>query len=170
MTTAETIVQFVRENERWAAPLVFILAFLESFAFISLVVPATVVLVGIGALIGVAGMGFWPIYAAAAAGAFCGDWAAFEVAAWLGPKLTSTWPISSNPDLLKQASAWFARWGIAAIFVGRFFGPMRAAVPLVAGAVKMSRAIFQIANFASALIWAGGILTPGAFGLHWLLA
>jgi membrane protein DedA with SNARE-associated domain len=28
--------------------------------------------------------------------------------------------------------------------------------------------LFQIANFASALVWATGILAPGAFGLTWL--
>ena len=78
-------------------------------------------------------------------------------------------PISRNPDLLKQTSEWFKGWGIATVFFGRFFGPMRAAVPLVAGVLGMPRTKFQIANLASALIWAGAILTPGSLGLRWLL-
>jgi membrane protein DedA with SNARE-associated domain len=45
----------VRDHENWTAPLVFFLSFLESFAFVSLIVPATFVLLGIGALIGAAG-------------------------------------------------------------------------------------------------------------------
>ena len=39
-------------------PVVFLLSFLESFAFVSLIVPATFILLGVGALIGAAGVGF----------------------------------------------------------------------------------------------------------------
>jgi membrane protein DedA with SNARE-associated domain len=166
----EVVIEFVRDNEVWAAPSVFALAFLESFAFLSLIVPATVILFGVGALIGAAGLGFVPLYVAAVAGAFFGDWLAFELALWLGPHVSETWPISRNPGLLQRASEWFERWGPAAIFLGRFFGPMRAGMPLVAGVLRMPRTKFQIANLASALVWAAGILTPGTFGARWLLA
>src|SRR6516225_5784823 len=44
-------------------------------------------------------------------------------------------------------------------------GEMRAAIPVVAGVLRMPRTKFQIANLASALIWADAILTPGSFGL-----
>ena len=166
----QTFIHFVRDNQAWAAPLVFTLAFLESFAFVSLLVPATAILIGVGALAGVAGLSFWPIYVAAVAGAFVGDWLAFELALWLGPHVTEVWPISRKPELLRWASEWFARWGVAAVFFGRFFGPMRAAIPLVAGALKMSRPRFQLANLASAPIWAAGVLAPGAVGARWLLS
>ena len=46
------MVDFVREHQAWAAPIVFALAFGESLAFISLLVPAWGALVLIGALIG----------------------------------------------------------------------------------------------------------------------
>ena len=47
---------------------------------ISLLLPATVLLFGVGGLIGVSGIGFWPIWLAAALGAFFGDWVSY----WLG--------------------------------------------------------------------------------------
>jgi membrane protein DedA with SNARE-associated domain len=167
--SSEAILQIIRDNERWAAPFVLAMSFLESFAFISLLVPATVILVGVSALIGATSIAFLPIYAAAVAGAFLGDWVAFELALWLGPRVASIWPISRDPTLLDRGLAWFTRWGVAAVFVGRFFGPMRAAVPLVAGVARMPRISFQLANIASALVWGAGILIPGAFGLPWLL-
>jgi membrane protein DedA with SNARE-associated domain len=166
---SEVILQWVRDHKIWVGPVVFLLSFLESFAFVSLIVPATFILLGVGALIGAAGVGFLFAWAGAAAGAFAGDWAAFELAAWLGPKLAGTWPISRNPALLDRAAEWFRRWGMATVFFGRFFGPMRAAVPLAAGVLGMPRMKFQIVNLASALIWAGAILTPGSLGLRWLL-
>lgn len=54
------------------------------------------------------------------------------------------------------------------VFFGRFLGPLRASVPLVAGICEMPASTFQIANIASAIVWATGILAPGAFGLKWL--
>jgi membrane protein DedA with SNARE-associated domain len=164
--TAEAFLRWLHDHEGWIGPVVFLLSFMESFAFLSIIVPATVILVGVGAMIGAAGLSFLPAYSAAAAGAFFGDWAAFELAVWLGPKLADTWPFSRSATSLKQASEWFARWGMATIFVGRFFGPMRAAVPAVAGILRMPRVSFQMANLASALVWAGGILAPGAFSLR----
>lgn len=51
--------------------------------------------------------------------------------------------------------------GVWAIFIGRFSGPLRASVPLVAGMVGMSQWKFQVANVVSAFIWAGALLIPG---------
>ena len=61
-------------HQAWAPWIVFILAFGESLAFISLSLPATAILFGVGALIGASGIGFWPLWGAAALGAVLGDW------------------------------------------------------------------------------------------------
>jgi membrane protein DedA with SNARE-associated domain len=53
------------------------------------------------------------------------------------------------------------KWGALGIFVGRFFGPLRAAVPLVAGIFEMPFWRFQAANFTSAFVWAAMLLTIG---------
>src|SRR6185437_8540140 len=76
-------VEFVRAHEAWAAPIVFALAFGESLAFISLLIPAWGALVAIGALIGPSGISFWPVWIAGAVGAALGDWLSY----WIGVKL-----------------------------------------------------------------------------------
>ena len=48
-----------------------------------------------------------------------------------------------------------------AIFIGRFFGPLRASVPLVAGIFAMPYWRFQFANFTSAFVWAAVLLLLG---------
>ena len=58
----------------------FLLAFCESFAFVSLLVPATAILFGLGGLIPAVGIKFWPIWMAAVLGAIAGDWLAYELA------------------------------------------------------------------------------------------
>ena len=64
--------------------------------------------------------------------------------------------------MLPKGHAFFEKWGVWAIFIGRFSGPLRASVPLVAGMLAMSQWKFQIANILSAFIWAGALLAPGS--------
>jgi membrane protein DedA with SNARE-associated domain len=71
---SQEAVEFVRAHETWELPVVATLAFGESLAVIGLFVPATVALVGIGALVGASGIDFVPVWAAVAIGAAAGDW------------------------------------------------------------------------------------------------
>lgn len=163
------IADFVRQNEVWAAPVVFVLAFAESLAFLSLLVPAWGVLVAIGALIGVGGISFWPVWVAGALGAACGDWLSYWVGGKFHYRIRNVWPLSSFPEMLPRAERFMKRWGIPGVFIGRFSGPLRATVPLVAGIVEMPYWHFQFANFTSAFVWAGVLLAPGAFGIRMLM-
>jgi membrane protein DedA with SNARE-associated domain len=159
--TAQQIVEFVRAHAAWAPAVVFALAFGESLAFISLLLPAWAALVAIGALAQAGGVSFWPVWLAAALGAACGDWLSY----WIGLKLEYSvqhvWPLSRHPDLIPRGEAFMKKWGVLGIFIGRFFGPLRAAVPLIAGIFEMPYWRFQIANFSSAFVWAAVLLTLG---------
>jgi membrane protein DedA with SNARE-associated domain len=154
-------VDFVRTNQAWAVPVVFALAFGESLAFISLLIPAWGALVAIGALIGSSGIKFWPIWVSASLGAAFGDWLSY----WIGLKLEHTvahvWPLSRHPDLIPRGEIFMKKWGMPGIFIGRFFGPLRASVPLIAGIFEMPFWRFQLANFTSAFVWAAVLLTIG---------
>ena len=164
----ESIIAFVRTHEAWAPPIVFALAFGESLAFVSLLLPATVILWAIGALVGASGIDFWPLWLGAFLGAALGDWLSY----WLGyhyhGPITRSWPLNRSPTLVPRAHAFFERWGWAGVFLGRFLGPLRAIVPLVAGACQMPRVPFQIANWTSAAVWSFWTLGAGAFGVEWL--
>ena len=79
--------------------------------------------------------------------------------------------LSRHPELLPRGEAFVKRWGPLAIFIGRFFGPLRASVPLVAGIFAMPFWRFQIANFTSAFVWAAVLLTLGdvvAKAVRWM--
>jgi membrane protein DedA with SNARE-associated domain len=168
---AQDVIAFVRANEAWAAPIVFVLAFAESLAFISLIVPAWGALVAIGALLTTSGLSFWPIWIAGAVGAALGDWLSY----WVGLKLEHTvatiWPLSRHPELLPKGEAFVKKWGALGIFIGRFSGPLRASVPLVAGIFAMPFWRFQAANFTSAFLWAAVLLQLGDVTgkvIHWI--
>lgn len=160
---AAAVIEFVKANQAWAPAIIFALCFAESLAVLSLIVPAWAMIVAFGPLMGTAGIPFVPILAAAALGAAAGD----AVSYWFGyvfkDRIGRIWPLSRHPDLLPKGHAFFEKWGVWAIFIGRFSGPLRASVPLVAGMLAMSQWKFQIANVVSAFIWAGVLLAPGNF-------
>ena len=168
-TWTSSALAFIRSHQAWAAPIVFALAFGESMAFVSLIFPATVLLVGVGAAVGASDLGFWSVWAAAVLGAGLGDWLSYWLGYHYADRIARMWPMSKSPDLMPRAHAAFEKWGALAVFFGRFLGPLRAAVPLVAGAARMDRTPFQLANWLSAPVWATGLLAPGAFGAEWLM-
>ena len=162
---AHALANFVRDHQHWAAPIVLVLAFGESLAFVSLLVPAW------GALIGVSGISFWPVWIAGGLGAALGDWVSY----WFGYRykehVAQMWPLSKYPEILPRGAAFVRDWGVPSIFIGRFFGPLRASVPLAAGIFEMSYWRFQIANFVSAMLWSGVLLLFGdvmALLMQWM--
>jgi membrane protein DedA with SNARE-associated domain len=157
----DPVITFARDNAVWAPPIVFALAFAESLAFISLLIPAWGALVALGALVGSSGLNFWPVWIAGSLGAAFGDWLSYWIGLKLEYRVQHIWPLSRHPDLIPRGEAFMRTWGVAGIFIGRFFGPLRAAVPLIAGIFEMPFWRFQIANFASAFVWAAVLLTLG---------
>ena len=168
----QQVLEFARAHEAWAAPIVGALAFGESLAFISLLIPAWTILIALGALIGQSGLSFWPIWVGGAVGAALGDWLSYWVGVKLGPAVAHVWPLSRNPGLIPRGERFVAKWGVLAIFIGRFFGPLRASVPLAAGIFLMPYWPFQTVNFISAFVWVAVLLTLGdvvamIFNLIW---
>jgi len=155
------IILFVRDNQAWAPFIVAALAFGESMAFVSLLVPATVILLAIGALIGAAGLEFWQIWLGAALGAAFGDWLSYYIGRRFQRAAFGVWPLSRHPELIARGERFFQRLGPWAVFIGRFFGPARAVVPLIAGIFAMPLVLYLSVNFASAFVWAFLVLAPG---------
>jgi membrane protein DedA with SNARE-associated domain len=158
------VIEFVGVHEAWAAPVVFVLAFAESLAFISLILPSWAALVGIGALMEAGGIDFVQVWIAGALGAALGDWLSYWIGSRFKRSIAGAWPFSRHPHLLPRGEAFIKNWGALAIFIGRFSGPLRASVPIVAGILAMPYRPFQLANFSSALVWAAVLLKLGDVG------
>jgi membrane protein DedA with SNARE-associated domain len=165
------VVELVRQYPNWMALIVLVLAFGESLAFVSLVFPFWGIMVlGIGPILGATDtLHFWTVVAAAGVGAALGDWLSY----WLGyhyhDQIQKMWPLKNYPGLIDRGRVFFKQWGAWAIVIGRFLGPLRASVPIVAGITEMPRFQFQIANWSSAFLWAAVLLAPGKLGIGWLL-
>lgn len=162
---------WVTAYPHWAEGVVFLVALLESLAVVGLFVPGVAMMFGAGALIGLGAMPFWPICLWAIAGAVVGDGLSFWIGWRFRSKLASFWPLCNYPQLLQRGVAFFQRYGDLSILLGRFVGPIRAVIPLVAGMLAMPPARFAIVNLLSAALWAPTYLLPGVvFGASLELA
>jgi membrane protein DedA with SNARE-associated domain len=94
-------------------------------------------------------------------GAVLGDAVSYWLGRRFGGALAQVWPFTRNPELLPQGVRFFRKWGGLSVFIGRFFGPLRAVVPLAAGIMQMPRGRFWIANLTSALLWAPLLMFAG---------
>ena len=161
----ESLVQptldLIAAHSEWAAAVMFVTAFGESFAFVSLAFPGTTLLIAAGALISAGTLPYTPIIAGAVLGAVLGDTISYWIGRRFGDAIGRVWPFSRNPDLLPRGIAFFERHGGKSVFIGRFFGPVRAVIPLAAGLMRMPRRLFWVANVASALVWAPMLLLAG---------
>ena len=160
-------IAFIKLHSAWAGPAMFLISFGESFVGLSLFFPGTTVMVVAGTMVrwplnphGV--LSVWPLMIGGILGAVLGDAISFWMGSRFGHLLEKHWYFERHPDLLPRGYRFFERFGTASVFIGRFFGPVRAAIPLVAGIMEMPWSRFWIANIASALIWAPALLLVGS--------
>lgn len=147
----------------WGYPIVGILAFLETGAFVGLVAPGeTFVILG-GVLAGEGTLDYWVLLAIVWFAAFSGDTASFALGRRLGrgflvrhgPKVKIT------PDRLEQVEAFLEKHGGKAIIIGRFIGFVRAVAPFILGSSNVSwRRFLPYAVIGSGL-WSALFVTLG---------
>ncbi|CAL1329262.1 DedA family protein [Candidatus Providencia siddallii] len=161
------ILKYNQEHKMLLVLIVFFLAFCESLVFISLLFPATIILICLGVFISKSNTLFWPVLISTSLGAFFGDWFSY----WFGfrykENIRNIWPFSYNSKIIDKGYIFFKRWGIWCVFFSRFFGAFRAIVPLIAGIYNMPKYYFQFINIFSSVIWAFSILSPGLLWIHW---
>jgi membrane protein DedA with SNARE-associated domain len=145
----------------WAFAVMVVTAFGESFVFLSLLFPGTSLLVAAGALMATGTLPYFPVLAGAALGAAFGDTVSYWVGRRFGPALAKVWPFTRNPELLPRGIGFFAKYGGMSVFIGRFFGPLRAVIPFAAGVMQMPSGRFWIANVTSAIVWAPLLIFVG---------
>src|ERR1700690_1952740 len=150
----QPVLGFIAAHANWAAAIMFVTAFGESFAFVSLLFPGTTLLIAAGTLMPSGTLPYAPVFIGAVLGATLGDTVSYWIGRRFGGGIARLWPFSRYPELLPNGIDFFARHGGKSVFIGRFFGPLRAVIPLAAGLMQMPRGWFWLANIASALVWA----------------
>ena len=161
----DPLIAFVSTNAWLAYLTLFLAALLEAVPVVGSVIPGSTIILALSALVPGGELRLEWVLAAAIAGALLGDGSAF----WIGHRsqreILSTWPMTHYPRVVAQSEAFFHRWGALAVFFARFVPPIRAFVPITAGALGMNPARFYIVNVAAILLWAPAHVLPGVLAV-----
>ncbi|GLW15397.1 membrane protein [Streptomyces sp. NBRC 13847] len=114
--------------------------------------------------------------ACASIGAILGDSAGYLIGRKGGQPLLHwagrRFPKHFGPDHVAMAEAQFDKWGMWAVFFGRFIALLRIFAGPLAGVLRMPYWKFLIANVLGGIVWAGGttalIYSVGIVAEPWL--
>jgi membrane-associated protein len=161
----DPLIAFVSAHAWLAYLTIFLAALLEAVPIVGSVIPGSTVILALSALVPGGELDLVGVFAAAVAGAALGDGSAF----WIGHRsqreILSAWPMSRYPGVIVQSEAFFHRWGSLAVFFARFVPPIRAFVPITAGALGMSPLRFYAVNIPAILLWAPAHILPGVLAV-----
>jgi membrane-associated protein len=162
---------FLASLDPWVVYLVVgVLAFGESAAFLGLILPGEVALVGAAAAASLIGIDPVVLGAIAAASATAGGLVGYEIGRRYGRRLTAWGPISrrlgAGPTRLADRIT-AARSSVGIVIAGRFNQLTRAAVPALAGMAPMPRTRFATGNVIGALLWSAAFTAVGFLAAEW---
>jgi membrane protein DedA with SNARE-associated domain len=161
----DQLIAFVSANAWLAYLTLFFAALLEAVPVVGSVIPGSTIILALSALVPGGELKLEWVLAAAVAGALLGDGSAF----WIGHRsqreILSTWPLTNYPRVIAQSESFFLRWGQLAVFFARFVPPIRAFVPITAGALGMKPARFYPVNVAAIGLWAPAHVLPGVMAV-----
>lgn len=144
-----------------AYAVIFLAALLEAIPILGSLVPGSTIIVALSALVPGGDLRLAPVLAAAIAGAVVGDGLAYFIGRRSQREVLNSWPMSKYPAIMEQAEAFFRRYGTLAVLFARFVPPVRAVVPITAGALGMPPQRFYPVNVAAILLWAPAHILPG---------
>ncbi|WP_268799422.1 bifunctional DedA family/phosphatase PAP2 family protein [Pseudomonas huanghezhanensis] len=157
----DSITAWLTANPSWLSVAIFLVAFIECLAIAGIIVPGTVVLFAIAAL---AGSGILPLSEALLLG-FLGGLLGDAVSYFLGRKFHQNIRqlpfLRTHPEWIGSAETYFQRYGIASLLVGRFIGPLRPMLPMVAGMFDMPVVRFAGVSIVAAAGWSIAYILPG---------
>jgi membrane protein DedA with SNARE-associated domain len=148
------LIDLVSDHAGWAYATVFLAALLEAVPVLGSFIPGSTVIVAISALVPLGRLSLPMILGAAIVGAAIGDGVAFGVGHRFKRRILVLWPLSAYPTLIAQSEEFFRRHGTLAVLFARFVAPIRAFVPVTAGALGMAPARFFGVNLPAIVLWA----------------
>ncbi|MFE3110194.1 DedA family protein [Kitasatospora indigofera] len=141
----------------WVYALIALIIGLES---LGIPLPGEIALVSAALLSSRGVVSPWWIAICAILGAIIGDSIGYSIGRRGGKplfeKLGRRFPRHFGPEHLASAERSFQKWGMWAVFFGRFIALLRIFAGPLAGALRMPYWKFLIANVLGGVVWAGG--------------
>jgi len=161
----DPLIAFVSAHPWLAYLTLFLAALLEAVPVVGSLVPGSTIILALSALVPGGELKLWAVLAAAIAGAMVGDGSAFWIGHRAQREILNVWPLRNYPGVVAQSEAFFHSRGALAVFFARFVPPIRAFVPITAGALGMPPLRFYGVNIPAILVWALAHVLPGVLAI-----
>lgn len=152
---------WLQASPQWLALAIFLIACLECLAIAGIIIPGTVVLFTLAALAGNGALELWQTLLLAYAGGLLGDAISYTLGRHFHQSIRRLPVLREHPEWLTSAETYFQRYGVISLLVGRYIGPLRPMLPLVAGMLDMPAVRFALVSMLAAAGWAVAYMLPG---------
>ena len=164
----DQLIDFVSAHPHLAYATVFLAALLEAVPVLGSFVPGSSVIIALSALVAAGELNLAGVLLSALIGAAIGDGTAFLLGHVQQRRILKLWPLSRYPAVMARSEAFFQSRGTIAVLLARFVPPVRAFVPVTAGALGMPPLRFFPINLIAICAWACAHVLPGALaGTLW---
>ncbi|WP_030140383.1 bifunctional DedA family/phosphatase PAP2 family protein [Pseudomonas fluorescens] len=157
----DSITGWLTVNPQWLAVAVFVVACVECLAIAGLIVPGTVLLFAITVLAGSGALPLGETLLLGLLGGLLGDLVSYFLGRHFHQNIRRLPGLRHHPEWMSAAEGYFQRYGIASLLVGRFIGPLRPMLPMVAGMCDMPFPRFAVVSLVAASGWTVAYLLPG---------
>lgn len=157
----QTLLHWSASSSYWLGAAIFLVALLECLALVGILLPGVVLLFALAVLAGNGALDLSSVLLLAWLGGLSGDILSYALGRRLQHKVPQLRIIRNHPQWLINAELHFARYGVLSLLVGRFIGPLRPVLPLVAGMLAMPLTRFVVVSLFAAAGWAVAYLLPG---------
>ena len=158
---SDYLLNIVIHNAYMGIVFAFLFAFLEALPIIGTFIPGIALMSVVGYWIGANLISFKGALFASFIGALFGDYICY----WIGMRYEKTiYNINyfkQKSHYIEKAKTFVEKFGSIGIILGRFFGPVRSSVPLIAGLLSLNQLKFFLGVVPSAFLWSIVYLSPG---------
>lgn len=157
----QTVLEWSNSSPYWLGAAIFITAFLECLALVGIILPGVVLMFGLAVIAGSSSLGLPSALLLAWLGGLSGDFLSYALGYRLQNKVPKLPLLRTHPQWIASAEIHFERYGALSLLLGRFIGPLRPILPLVAGMLSMPFARFTMVSIIAAAGWAVAYTLPG---------
>ena len=157
----ETLTQWLAANPQWLGLALVIVACMECLAVVGLIVPGTVMVFAIAVLAGNGVLTLGETLVLGFIGGLLGDLLSYALGRRFHQNIRRLPVLRKHPEWIGGAELYFLRYGAVSLLIGRFIGPLRPMLPVVAGMLDMPFARFLAISLLSGAGWSIAYLAPG---------
>ena len=157
----QVLLHWTASSSYWLGTAIFFVALLECLALVGIVLPGVVLLFALAVIAGNGALDLSSALLLAWLGGLSGDILSYALGRRLQHKVRRLPVIRNHPKWLINAELHFEHYGVLSLLVGRFIGPLRPVLPLVAGMLAMPLTRFLVVSLFAAAGWAVAYLLPG---------